>query len=211
MDRTSNCDFKFSKFHLPRDLAITMKWPTSFKAELSGHWPARNGTEMRGREGLMTEKNDGGNGNVPIDLLVNSTVRASYLESCLPSCHSVCPAAWASVLLTVKKTSVEKTVIINDLPLHTYCVKLACAGVSHCWRVSPHAILWASGRRIGAEQMFPTRRVQKTSYVTTPLPARPSFGCQDNLMCSNMKCVHAVLSKDFTVEPLDLRLSANFY
>jgi hypothetical protein len=60
-------------------------------------------------------------------------------------------------------------------------VKSACTGVSHCWHVSPHAILWASGRRIGAEQMFPTRPVQKPSSVPTLVPARPSFGYQNNL------------------------------
>jgi hypothetical protein len=62
-----------------------------------------------------------------------------------------------------------------------YFVKPACIDVSHCWRVSPHALPWASGRRIGAEQMFPTRLVQKPSSVPTLLPPRHSFGCQDNL------------------------------
>jgi hypothetical protein len=42
-------------------------------------------------------------------------------------------------------------------------------------------MLWASGWRIGAGQMFPARLVQKPSSVPTLLPARPSFGYQDNL------------------------------
>jgi hypothetical protein len=46
-----------------------------------------------------------------------------------------------------------------------YFVKPSCVGASHCWRMSPRAILWASGRRIGAKQMFPTRK---------RLPFRPS-------------------------------------
>jgi hypothetical protein len=39
----------------------------------------------------------------------------------------------------------------------------------------------ASVRRIGAEKIFPTRVVQKPSSVPTLLPARRSFGYDDNL------------------------------
>jgi hypothetical protein len=90
--------------------------------------------------------------------------------------------ARAAVLLTVKKTSVPLLLMISvSLLAVNYFDKPTCAGVSHCWRMSPHAILWASDRRIGAEQMFPTRLVQKPSSFSNLLPARPSFGYQDNL------------------------------
>jgi hypothetical protein len=58
--------------------------------------------------------------------------------------RSVQPRQGRASLVTVKKTSAEYTVIINNLPLLTFCefsVKPACAGVSHCLRVSPHAVL----------------------------------------------------------------------
>jgi hypothetical protein len=116
------------------------------------------------------------------------TTRANYLESCLPSCHSVCPAAKRSreqvfYWLLRKHLSSIPLLLMISLSLLTVnnFIKPACAGVSHCWRVSPHAILWASGRRIGAEQMFPTGLVQKPSSIPTLLPACLSFGYQDNL------------------------------
>jgi ABC-type thiamin/hydroxymethylpyrimidine transport system permease subunit len=89
--------------------------------------------------------------------------------------------AQAGVLLTVKKTSVQYDVIINDLPLLTvnYYVKPIVPVLSVADE-SPHAVLWASGRRIGTEQMFPDRRVQKPS-VPTVLAARLSSGCQSIL------------------------------
>jgi hypothetical protein len=83
--------------------------------------------------------------------------------------------AQADVLLTVKKTSVQYD-IINDLPLLTvnYSVKPIVPVLSVADE-SPHAVLWASGRRIGTEQMFPDRRVQKPS-VPTVLDTRLSSG-----------------------------------
>jgi hypothetical protein len=113
------------------------------------------------------------------EINISDTKRASCLESCLPSWHSVCPAAWAAVLLTVKKTSVEYAVIINDLPLLSICELLSNLLVLLI--AIADAILWASGRRIGVEQMFPTRLVQKPSSIPTLLPARPSLVHQDNL------------------------------
>jgi hypothetical protein len=87
-----------------------------------------------------------------------------------------------SVLLVVKKTSVEYIVTTgnhrpDNLPLLAVnCfVKPVCAGVSHCWRVSPYAVLWASDRPIGAGQMFPTRLVTKPPSDPTLFPARPSL------------------------------------
>jgi hypothetical protein len=116
------------------------------------------------------------------------TIRASYLESCFPSCHSVCPAASMSReqafywLLRKHRYSIPLLLMISlSLLAVNYFVKPACVGVSHCWRVSPHAILWASGRRIRAEQIFLTRLIQKPPSVSTLLTARPSFGWQDNL------------------------------
>jgi hypothetical protein len=88
----------------------------------------------------------------------------------------------ASVLLAVKKTSVEYIVTTGShrpdnllLLAVNYIVKPACAGVSHCWRVSPYAVLWASDRTIGAGQMFPTRLVKKPHSGPTLLPAPPSL------------------------------------
>jgi hypothetical protein len=106
----------------------------------------------------------------------------------LPCCHTICPAASRSReqvfcwLLRKFLYSIPLLLIICLSLLSVNGeVKPVCAGVGHFWRVSPHAILWASGRRIGAEQMFPTRLVQKPSSVPTPLPARPLCGYQDYL------------------------------
>jgi hypothetical protein len=99
------------------------------------------------------------------------------------SCRLVCPVAWAGVLLIDKKTSVKCIVIINNsLSLLTvnYFVKLACADIIHCWRVSPYVTWWTSGETIVAEQKFHTRIAKKPPFGLTPLPARNSFGCQDN-------------------------------
>jgi hypothetical protein len=68
--------------------------------------------------------------------------------------------------------------IHHTLTAVNYFVKPACAGDSQCWLVSPHA----SGRRIRAEQMFPTTLAQKPSSVLTFLPAHPSFGYQGHLL-----------------------------
>jgi hypothetical protein len=110
------------------------------------------------------------------------TVHASYLESCFPRCHLACPDTWTGILLTVKKTSVECTVIINDLPLLTVnlFVKSAFADVSCCWCVSLSAVLWASSQLIRAEKIFPTRLVRKPHSGLTLRPACPLFVCQDN-------------------------------
>jgi hypothetical protein len=89
----------------------------------------------------------------------------------------------ASVLLAVKKTSVEYNVTTgnhrpDNLPLVAvnFFVNPAYAGFSHCWRVPPYAVLWASDRTIGAGQMFPTRLVTKPPPSgPTLLPARHSL------------------------------------
>jgi hypothetical protein len=47
-----------------------------------------------------------------------------------------------------------------------YFAKLACADVSHYWRVSPQTVIWVSDRRIGDEQTFPTWLVEKPSVPT---------------------------------------------
>jgi hypothetical protein len=54
-------------------------------------------------------------------------------------------------------------------------VKPACAGVSHCWRVSLYAVLWASDQMIGAGQMFHTKLITKPPSSPTLLPASPSL------------------------------------
>jgi hypothetical protein len=46
--------------------------------------------------------------------------------------------------------------------------------------VCQDAALWANGRRIGMEQMFPTTLVKKPS-VPTAHPARPPFSYKDNV------------------------------
>jgi hypothetical protein len=61
---------------------------------------------------------------------------------------------------------------------------------SHCWRVSPYAVLLASGRTIEAEQMFLIRIVKKPHSVLTHPSARFSFHYQDNL---RQQCSEVVL------------------
>jgi hypothetical protein len=78
--------------------------------------------------------------------------------------------AQAGVLLTAKKTSVEYTVIISDLPVLTH-FELLCY-TCFCW--CQPSLTWVTARntmikwsRIAAEQMFFTRLVQKYSSVST--------------------------------------------
>jgi hypothetical protein len=52
--------------------------------------------------------------------------------------------------------------------------------------VSPYAVLWARGRRIGAERMFPTRLVQESPSDPILLPLIP-------LLASKLTCVYCTL------------------
>jgi hypothetical protein len=54
------------------------------------------------------------------------------------------------------------------------------------------AVLCEIGLKIGTEQIFPARLVQKLSSGPTLLSAHPSFGYQDNLS----QLVHGVTSED---------------
>jgi hypothetical protein len=84
----------------------------------------------------------------------------------------------AGILLTVKENiSSILLLLMISLSLLTvnYFVKPACAGVSHCWCMSPHAIPWANGQRNREEQMFPTTLIQKLSSIVTLLPTHPSL------------------------------------
>jgi hypothetical protein len=101
----------------------------------------------------------------------------SYLESYLPSCHSVCPAVSRSgeqaFYRPFRKHRYSTPLVLTTshfLLTVSYFVESACAGVSHCWRVAPHAILW-SGWRIDAEQTFTDRLVQKPFSASTVLPS----------------------------------------
>jgi hypothetical protein len=47
--------------------------------------------------------------------------------------------------------------------------------------MSAHAMLWASGQRIGIEQIFTTRLVQKPSSILTLLHTHLLLGYQDDL------------------------------
>jgi hypothetical protein len=113
-------------------------------------------------------------------------MRTSYLKSYLPICHSVCPGALRSRkqsfywLLRKHHLSIPLFLMASLALFTVNCyIQPACAGVSHWWRVTTHNTM-SNGLRIGKEQMFPTRLVQKPSFVLNLLPTRPSFGSQDN-------------------------------
>jgi hypothetical protein len=104
----------------------------------------------------------------------------SLLPVGLSGCVNV---ARAGVLLTVEKTSVEYTVIINDLSLLTCCellclLVLVLAIADVCHRTQYYEQVVEGSER---SKLFDIRLVQKPSSVPTLLPARPSFGYQDNL------------------------------
>jgi hypothetical protein len=84
----------------------------------------------------------------------------------------------ASVLLTVQKTSLEYPVIINDLPLLTYCESFCYICLCWCWPLltcvtARNTMSKWSKDRSGANVSYQTR--------TETFPARPSFGYQCNL------------------------------
>jgi hypothetical protein len=117
--------------------------------------------------------------------------------------------AWACVLLTLMKTLVEYTVSINDLPVQTvnYFVKSACPGVNRCWCVLLHAILWASDRRIGVEQMFSATLYRNRLSFQFPLPLFPHLGTK--ITCLYSKTTYLPLN--FTLFPVMIRFSSHLH
>lgn len=98
-----------------------------------------------------------------------------------------CDAAKITYRLTIPLLLLLLLVSLYLLTV-TCFLKPASAGVSRCWRMCLQAALWISAWRMGSEQMFPIRPVEKTLTVPTLLLGRRLYCYGENLPVHYVIC-----------------------